>query len=108
MGCQAYFFLLSWFPDPTFHVEAIASKHLSLSLLSVTLVHQPRPWWWWSLPRSAKLLSSTFPLLCFASHSVSTPMWNFAFHCQLLVLASELSLLELVGDSLVFTLFNPY
>lgn len=86
LGCQAYFFifdvtLVLQFFNPTFHVEAMKSSHLSLSPVIVTLVHQHVP-----VPVAvlSPILSCSLPLFCFvlpASECLG-PMSNFCSQYQ--------------------------
>lgn len=102
-GILFYILSCSCFFNPTFHVEAINSNHLSLSLLRVTLVHH--------IPVTVAVLpprncSPTFSPW-FASLSVLAPRPIFVPSInQLMVLGSKSSLLEIGSDFLGFAQLN--
>lgn len=95
--------------NPTFHVEAIKSSHLSLSLLLVPLVHQCVP-----VPVAAlfslctELLSSTLSNFVLPASECLGPMSNFCSQYQLMFSGSKLSLLEIGSDFPGFAQLNSW
>lgn len=97
------------FSNPTFHVEAIESIHVSLSLLIVALVRQHVPLAVAVLPpHHTQLLSPTLPYFILLASECLGPGSNFCAHYQLVILASKLSLLEISSDFPGFAQLNSW